>query len=48
MQFATNWDAMAFGGKTLNEYLWKAERWDAQSLFLEEQWMQQWKVVEMV
>ena len=24
-------------GKTFNEYLWKTERWDAWSLFVEEQ-----------
>ena len=24
-------------GKTRSEYLWKTERWDAQSLFVEEQ-----------
>ena len=24
-------------GKTRNEYLWKTERWDTQSLFMEEQ-----------
>ena len=24
-------------GKTRSEYLWKTERWDAQSLFMEEQ-----------
>ena len=34
--------------KTHNEYLWKIESWDAQSLFVEEQRMQQWEAVERV